>query len=56
MFGGIFLGVSLPMLIIFLATGFAPWYIILFFIPFILIGLLSEYGRAGTALRLRTGS
>ena len=25
-------------------------------IPFILIGLLSEYGRAGTALRLRTGS
>ena len=41
MFGGIFLGVSLPMLIIFLATGFAPWYIILFFIPFILIGVIS---------------
>lgn len=41
MFGGIFLGVSLPMLIIFLATGFAPWYIILFFIPFILIGIIS---------------
>ena len=41
MFGGIFLGVSLPMLIIFPATGFAPWYIILFFIPFILIGIIS---------------
>lgn len=47
MFGGIFLGVSLPMMIVFLALREFPWYTFLFFIPFLLIG----FGSITLAIR-----
>ncbi|MBO4687774.1 MAG: hypothetical protein J5636_04610 [Clostridiales bacterium] len=41
MFGGIFLGVSLPMCIIGNIIGELSWYMNLFFVPFILIGVIA---------------